>query len=267
MVMNVDWRESLTYTDEDLERAVRFGWIKRRPFKGGHKVTTKGTIHTREQIRGHDDFRALITPLADLDAAGRLSPSEKHESQIAIAVCACRLNEEQYHEAREALIEYGVDPETLIVDGGLLRDEDWRPLDGEMCRAHSFTPLAGTIEGTQVKSSSLSDPYASIEIETPLLAEQTTGFITHKLDFQHLWEAFNDRGVADDEEVIVIWAKSNLQGMARRMSRTMPGLVVWICPKGTFEITNDPNHGGLEGTAWFEAVKPIAKWEPDVLMR
>ena len=113
MVMSVDWRESLAYTEEDLERAVRFGWIKRRWFNGGYRVTTKGSVHTREQIRGRDDFRALITPLSDLDDAGRLSPSEKHESQIAITACACRLNEERYHAAREALIEFGVDSETL----------------------------------------------------------------------------------------------------------------------------------------------------------
>ena len=55
----------------------------------------------------------MITPLADLNDAGRLSPSEKHESQIAICVCACRLNEEQYYEARQALIESGLDPEAL----------------------------------------------------------------------------------------------------------------------------------------------------------
>lgn len=111
--MSVDWRESFAYTEEDLARAVRFGWVKRRRFKGGYEVTTKGDVHTREQIRERDDFRALITPLADLNDAGRLSPSEKHESQIAITVCACRLNEEAYRESRQALIESGFDPEAL----------------------------------------------------------------------------------------------------------------------------------------------------------
>jgi hypothetical protein len=106
-----DWKESFAYTEDDLALALRFGWIKRRWFGRGYKQTIKGDFHTREQIRQRDDFRALITPLADLDDAGRLSPSEKHESQIAICVCACRLNEEQYQEGRRALIESGVDPE------------------------------------------------------------------------------------------------------------------------------------------------------------
>ncbi len=108
-----DWRESLAYTEDDLALALRFGWIKRRWFGRGYKRTIKGEIHSTEQIRRNDEFRALITPLADLDVAGRLSPEEKHESQIAICVCACRLNEEQYHRARQALIESGFDPETL----------------------------------------------------------------------------------------------------------------------------------------------------------
>jgi len=89
------WKESLAYTEDDLALTLRFGWVKRRWFGRGFKVT------------------ARITPLVDLENAGRLSPSEKHESQIAIAVCACRLNEEQYQEGRRALTELGVDPETL----------------------------------------------------------------------------------------------------------------------------------------------------------
>ena len=109
--MSLDWRESFAYTEEDLSRAARFGWIKRRLFKGGYAVTPKGDVHGREQIREREDFRALITPLADLDDAGRLSPSEKHEMRIAICVCACRLNEERYHGSKQALVEAGLDPE------------------------------------------------------------------------------------------------------------------------------------------------------------
>jgi hypothetical protein len=111
--MSVDWRESFAYSGEDLALAVRHGWIKRRRFKGGYQVTVKGDVHTREKIRQNDAFRALITPLADLDAASHLSPEEKHESRIAITVCACRLNEEEYLQARQALAEYGFDPEAL----------------------------------------------------------------------------------------------------------------------------------------------------------
>jgi len=109
-----DWTESFAYNDEDLALALRFGWIKHRSFGRGYKTTIKGDVHMREKIRQNDEFRALITPLADRDAGGRLSPEEKHEAQIAICVCACRLNEEEYHEARRVLIEeHGFDPEKL----------------------------------------------------------------------------------------------------------------------------------------------------------
>jgi hypothetical protein len=148
------------------------------------------------------------------------------------------------------------------VESGLRRDEDWRPLDGEVCRVKAFTPLAGRVEGTEVKSL----PYASIEIESPALAEPTTGFITHKLDFQHLWQAFNVRGVADDEEVIVIWSKSNLKRVSRWFSRAMPGLVVWVCPKHAYELMTNPSfRPELNGLERHRAASPIVRWEPEVL--
>lgn len=111
-----DWRESLVYTEEDLALALRFGWIKRRSFGRGYKLTIKGDFHMREQIQQRDGYDALMAPLAELgvDASG-FSPAEKHELQIAICVCACRLNEEQYHRARQALIDkHGFDLEAAL---------------------------------------------------------------------------------------------------------------------------------------------------------
>jgi len=153
------------------------------------------------------------------------------------------------------------------VETGLLRDRDWEPLDGEICRVIKFTPLAGRIEGTEVKSFTRGLPYASIELESPALAEPTTGFITHKLDFEHLWEVFNVRGVGDDEEVIVIWNKSNLKRAAKLLPRsTMPGLVVWICPRNAYEVMNDETfRPELDGLARHKAARPIVEWKPDVL--
>jgi hypothetical protein len=66
---------------------------------------------------------------------------------------------------------------------GLLRDSDWAPLDGEICRVTTLTPMGWT-KGV---------PYASVKLESPVLAEPTAGFVTHKLDFEHLSEAFSRR--------------------------------------------------------------------------
>jgi hypothetical protein len=51
------------------------------------------------------------------------------------------------------------------MDGVLLRDEDWRPLDGEMCRVIEFRPLSGSVEDGEVKSWSKDLPYAAIDID------------------------------------------------------------------------------------------------------
>lgn len=152
------------------------------------------------------------------------------------------------------------------VEGGLLRDEDWGPLDGEICRVRAFTPLAGRVEGTEVKSSTRGLPYASIEIESPTLAETTTGYITNKLDFQHLWQAFKVRGVGDDEEVIVVWNKRNLNRVARWLSRGLPGLIVWICPKQAYELMTDPSfRPELVGMERQRAASAIVTWEPELM--
>jgi hypothetical protein len=152
------------------------------------------------------------------------------------------------------------------VETGLLRDSDWAPLDGEVCRVIEFTPLAGRMEGGKVKSFTRRFPYASIEIESPALAEPTTGFIKHKIDFQHLWEAFNVRGVGDDEEVIVSWNKSYVKERVGKLVSTMPGLVVWVCPRNAYEVMTDANfRPELDGMARHKAAAPIVEWRPEIM--
>jgi hypothetical protein len=90
-----------------------------------------------------------------------------------------------------------------------LKDRDWSAIDGEACRIMSFTPM-GTVVGGRAVALDKTAPYASIKFECTRLSHEATGFITHQLDFLHLWSAFEERGVADDEEVIVFWTKTNL---------------------------------------------------------
>jgi hypothetical protein len=153
------------------------------------------------------------------------------------------------------------------VDAGLLRDSDWEPLEGQLCRVIEFRPLAGRMKGQKVKSSKKTLPYAAIDLESPALAELTTGFITHKLDFQHLWEAFNVRGVGDDEEVHVMWNKSNLNRAGKLLPRSMmPGLIVWIRPRGAYELLAEETvRPELDWRALDEATAPIVEWIPQVM--
>src|SRR4051812_42869961 len=114
-------------------------------------------------------------------------------------------------------------------------DRDWRTIDGRVCHVKVFTPMA-TVENGDVRAPDKVTPYATIEFDCEALYQDATGYITHKLDFRHLWNAFIERGVGDDEEVIVICVKSQLKRSARLVSKFMPSLCVWVCPRGAFEL-------------------------------
>ena len=142
------------------------------------------------------------------------------------------------------------------MEAGLLRDSDWAPLDGEVCRVTTLTSL-GYTKGL---------PYASVELESPLLAEPTTGFVTHKLDFEHLSEAFSRRESEPNTEVLIIWTKRFLKRGAKLVSRFMPRLWVMLCRENTYELMTDQTYEPeLRGLERHLAQKPIVEWKPDVM--
>lgn len=150
----------------------------------------------------------------------------------------------------------------------LIKDRDWAFLDGLMCEVTKFTPLAKISSG-QIAAVNRSMPYAFIDIncrENGInLAPDTCGAISHKLDFKHLWAAFNDRGVAQNEKVFVVWSKRNLRPATRIFSSFMPRLAVLIFKDDGYELLSNNNYRPeLNGWERMEASLPIAKWEPDV---
>ena len=109
-------------------------------------------------------------------------------------------------------------------------------------------------------------PYAGINMECESLGRDITGYISHKMDFEHLWAAFKDRTVREDEEVIIFWTKKNYKRGASLFSAFMPKLWVMICPKGAFELmTNNTCKPELAGEARWKAQKPIIQWKPEVM--
>jgi hypothetical protein len=139
---------------------------------------------------------------------------------------------------------------------GLLRDSDWAPLDGEICRVTTLTPMGWTKEV----------PYASVELESPVLAEPTTGFVNHKLDFEHLSEAFSRRESEPNTEVLIIWTKRFLKRGAKLVSRFMPRMWVMLCRENAYELWTDQSYEPeLQGLGRYLAQKPIAEWKPDVM--
>jgi hypothetical protein len=116
----------------------------------------------------------------------------------------------------------------------LLKDRDWRTIDGEACRVLEFTPWA-KIEGSNAVTLG-KRPYASVTLQCRRLSFETTGFITRKVDFYHLWLAFKEREIEPDEEVIIFWTRKPLRGLARLFSSFMPRLWVTICKKGAYDL-------------------------------
>jgi hypothetical protein len=142
------------------------------------------------------------------------------------------------------------------VETGLLRDSDWAPLDGQVCRVTSLTPMGW----------SKRVPLAAIELESPPLPEPTTGFVGHKLDYQHLTEAFRRKESEPNTEILILWTKKNLKRSAKLLARYMPRMWVMLCPVNAYELITDQTYKPeLQGLQRWEAQKPIAEWKPDVM--
>ncbi len=147
----------------------------------------------------------------------------------------------------------------------LRKDSEWSVIDSEPCRVISFTPLA-SIENGKILASKKMEPYASVTLECKKIPVAVKGFITHKEDFAHLWAAFRERRLADNEEAIIIWSKKHLKTYAKICSAFMPRLWVMICPKGAFEIMTDSNwKPELTGEARWIATKSAVEWKPEVM--
>ncbi len=149
----------------------------------------------------------------------------------------------------------------------LLKDKEWSVTDGEVCRVRGFNPMGSSIKDGKVIAMDMTTPYASVNLECKKLSGEITGFITHKIDFINLWNAFKERGVKENEEVLISWSIQHYRNkIFKTLSRAMPKLWVMICPKNAFEIMTDDNYRPeLKGEARFYAERPIAEWKPDVM--
>ena len=150
---------------------------------------------------------------------------------------------------------------------GLIKDREWSVIDGEPCRVIYFGTLGSYIDTSgKIQSMDKTIPYAVVHIECKKLGKNITGYITHKMDFQHLWAAFKERTVKEDEEVIIIWTKKHYKRKAKLFYGFMPNLWVMVCPKGAFELIVDSSYKTeLAGEARWNAMKPIIEWKPEVM--
>jgi hypothetical protein len=76
----------------------------------------------------------------------------------------------------------------------LIKHREWSVIDGEPCRVTDFGTLGSLIDTNgKVHAMDKAMPYASVTMECKKLGKNVTGYITHKMDFQHLWAAFKER--------------------------------------------------------------------------
>lgn len=148
----------------------------------------------------------------------------------------------------------------------LIKDNEWSVIDGELCRVIDFVPL-GLIKNGKVLALNKTTPYATVDLECKKLSKKITGFICHKIDFMHLWLAFKERGIKQDEEVLIFWSKKHYKNIVYKIfSAFMPRLWVMVCPKGAFELKVNPSYRPeLTGEARWNATKPIVDWKPEVM--
>lgn len=146
-----------------------------------------------------------------------------------------------------------------------LRDREWSIIDGEICRVTDFIP-SDFIKDRKALALRKTLPYASVNLECKILPTKITGFICHKIDFMHLWMAFKERSIKQDEEVLIIWTKRNYKNIYKFFTAFMPRIWVMICHKDAFELSvNQRYKPELSGEARWNANKPIIQWKPEVM--
>jgi hypothetical protein len=147
----------------------------------------------------------------------------------------------------------------------MLKDSEWNVIDGEPCRVIDFTPMA-LVQNGEVVAPDITTPYASVTLECKKISNKVKGFVTHKVDFTNLWTAFKERGISDNEEVIIIWSIKHYKNVYKKFLYFLPRMWVMICHKGAFEIMTDPNwKPELTGEARWNAEKPIVDWKSEVM--
>lgn len=141
------------------------------------------------------------------------------------------------------------------------RDIKWKLIENQFCRVDLFYPIA-SIENDKILVPG-STPYAALTIECANLSTKAIWLVAHKVDFIHLWEAFKERGVKENEEVLIIISSKRHNFLYKIISFIMPKIFIMIYPRGSFEKFNNPEQiKQLTGEQFYRETKPIKSWEP-----
>lgn len=159
----------------------------------------------------------------------------------------------------------------LRMEPEMRTDSEWMLIEGRACRVIGFTPFASVAHG-KVVAPSTTVPYASVALECTGISSVVQGFVTHKVDFANLWAALKERGVSDDEEVVIFWTTKDYKwGFLRFLSRFPPKMWVTIRRRGSLDILDRlcdptrPREPGFDSMAAVRATEPLMEWKPGVM--
>ena len=133
------------------------------------------------------------------------------------------------------------------------KDVPWKTIEQEACKVIHFTAVA-RVEGGSVIAAIKGMPYALLKVESPFLPGESMLPVVHRVDFITTWNVFEQRGIGEEEEALVIYAPPS--GF---LSSFKPRLHFYIHPKGHLEEAYDPSFKSSNAREW---LRPIAEWHP-----
>jgi len=141
------------------------------------------------------------------------------------------------------------------------KDIAWNKINGELCRVLDFTSHA-SVQNGKIESAGISTPYGSLTLECPKISGKIECPIIHRVDFINLWEVFKEKGVKENEEVLV-GRYEYLTMLGKLFSSFLPKIYILIYPIGSYNKFNDKSwQEKTQGEAWAKEMKPIARKDP-----
>jgi hypothetical protein len=133
----------------------------------------------------------------------------------------------------------------------------WKQVDGHFLRVRWCSFFASIEDGT-IKADPMG-AYAALEVECPSLTGDAVIVVSSKADFRHLWELYKERQVADDEEVLLVYAPVDQKRVWELIRTLLPCLDIMVYPKGHLKEAYDPKFRPQSWAAWYRA---RARWSP-----
>lgn len=188
----------------NLEQLRRLGFIRRRRLRGDYKITAEGAAYLRDVVQRDDEVRAQLSRNSEKWESGEMTEVQRKMAQIELIFVG--LSRDMGREV-ETNVESS-DPAAWLEAPGLESGHCGTRTGSRSTARCAVSPRSGPSPTPKTTGGFLTQRSKS----SPLpWRSPTIGYITNQLDFQHVSEAFEARGTADDKEVIVVWSKSNLQ--------------------------------------------------------